>query len=85
LHKRVRGVVYDGTYDVYVVRRENVTGSLLYRPWWGEVVGSGKQVTVYHTSPLQEGFETGMLTRICAMTCSEDSEVGGTARPIATR
>jgi hypothetical protein len=22
LHKRVRGVVYDGTYDVYVVRRK---------------------------------------------------------------
>jgi hypothetical protein len=28
LHERVRGVMYDGTYDVYVVRRENVTGSL---------------------------------------------------------
>jgi len=43
---------------------------------------------VYHTSPsLQEGFETVMLTRIWAVTCSEinELEVGGTARPIATR
>jgi len=28
LRERVWGVMYDGTYDVYVVRRENVTGSL---------------------------------------------------------
>jgi hypothetical protein len=42
LRERVRGVVYGGTYDVYVVRREkcnrfitdNVDG-----PCWGEGVG----------------------------------------------
>jgi hypothetical protein len=44
LHERVRGVVYDSTHDVYVVRRENVTGSLqimfMGGPCqWGEVVG----------------------------------------------
>ena len=39
LRERVRGVVYDGIYDVHIHSRENVTGSLQIMfldggKWW---------------------------------------------------